>query len=138
MGCFRLYLFYMVNTKICILFFMYLTCFSNSSSLYSSFYFAMVLISTFITTPLYCYYLRIHDCMMSILGLLVVIASSLVMVCDSKNKSLTKIKHFELNFPLKNLSRHLQLKVGWYIMQQHLLYLQAYIQLHYGLYLQKW
>ena len=120
MGCFRLYLFYMVNTKICILFFMYLSCFSNSSSLYSSFYFAMVLISTFITTPLYCYYLRIHDCMMSILGLFVVIASSLVMVCEDFVQTIVKIIfsnnqtliHFELKFPLKNLSRHLQLRAG--------------------------
>ena len=82
MGCFRLYLFYMVNSKYCIFWW---SCFFLFSPLYSSFYFAMVLISTFITTPLYCYYLRIHDCMMSILGLFVVIASSLVMVCDSEN-----------------------------------------------------
>ena len=44
----------------------------------------MVLIGTFITSPLYCYYLQMHDCMVSMLGLLVVIATSIVTVNYNK------------------------------------------------------
>ena len=40
----------------------------------------MVLIRTFITTPLYCYFLQMHDCMATIAAILVNINALLVQV----------------------------------------------------------
>ena len=40
----------------------------------------MVLIGTFITSPLYCYYLQMHDCMATIAAILVNINALLVQV----------------------------------------------------------
>ena len=48
--------------------------------LFISFYVAIVLIRTFITTPFYCYYLKMHDCMAAIMGILVNINAILVIV----------------------------------------------------------
>ena len=48
--------------------------------LFISFYVAIVLIRTFITTPFYGYYLKMHDCMAAIMGILVNINAILVIV----------------------------------------------------------
>ena len=45
-----------------------------------AFYVLMVVVRTFITTPFYCYYLEMHDCMAAIAGILVNVNSLLVTV----------------------------------------------------------
>ena len=48
--------------------------------LIKSFYVGMVVIRTFITTPFYCYFLKMHDCMVTITAILVTIDSLIVKV----------------------------------------------------------
>ena len=43
-----------------------------------SFSVAMILVRTFVTTPLYCYVLKMHDCMLTITGMMVNIESAAV------------------------------------------------------------
>ena len=45
-----------------------------------AFYVLMVVVRTFITTPFYCYYLEMHDCMAAIAGILVNMNSLVVTV----------------------------------------------------------
>ena len=45
---------------------------------YMSFYVGMAIIRTFVTTPLYCYGLKLHDCMLGATGLTMSIASNAV------------------------------------------------------------
>ena len=45
---------------------------------FSSFYVGLVVFRTMVTTPFYCYGLKMHDCILAITGLLVSIASSAV------------------------------------------------------------
>ena len=48
--------------------------------IFCSFSLIMILIRTFITTPLYTYFLKMNDCMASITGSIVTIGSSIVIV----------------------------------------------------------
>ena len=47
---------------------------------YMSFYVGMAIIRTFITTPLYCYGLKLHDCMLCATGLTLSIANNAIIV----------------------------------------------------------
>lgn len=47
---------------------------------YISFFVVIVLVRTFVTTPVYSYYLKMHDFMISITGITLAIGSSLVTV----------------------------------------------------------
>ena len=47
---------------------------------YLAYYVLMVVFRTFITTPFYCYYLEMHDCMAAIAGILVNVNSLVVTV----------------------------------------------------------
>ena len=45
---------------------------------YMSFYVGMAIIRTFITTPVYCYGLKLHDCMLAATGLIMSIANNCI------------------------------------------------------------
>ena len=90
--------------------------------LFISFYVAIVLIRTFITTPFYCYYLKMHDCMAAIMGTLVNINAILVIVSCVSTIKIHVIVPNSLYFTKLSLKvkipffRLLQQKVGWCIM----------------------
>ena len=72
----------------------------------------MVLVRTFITTPIYCYFLNMHDCMNSITGGMSDITSSIVIIKSSLKKKYffsVKVQYF----PEKKIHYRLWLhKVG--------------------------
>ena len=67
-----------------------------------AFYVLMVVVRTFITTPFYCYYLEMHDCMAAIAGILVNMNSLIVTVSyDYFTKSFSKFKFLSKYFIFK-------------------------------------
>ena len=77
-----------------------------------AFYVLMVVVRTFITTPFYCYYLEMHDCMAAIAGILVNMNSLVVTVSFdyftstsfSKSNLLSKYLIFKTGFSNKKLA----------------------------------
>ena len=63
---------------------------------YMSFYVGMAIIRTFITTPLYCYGLKLHDCMLGATGLIMSIANNGVVVSTELHFFTKKIANFVL------------------------------------------
>ena len=71
----------------------------------------MVLIRTFITTPFYCYFLQMHDCMVTIAAILVNIDALLVQVRIKDQKWYSKKINF-ISGSVIVFIRHLPQKDG--------------------------